>query len=332
MTEPAAGWYADPEGHQQWRYWDGAHWTSHTAPYETPAPPTGAAPATPAPLPAAPVATAPAPPAPVAAESQGGGSLLSRFRKSDDEKAAHAQYEQLLSGMAGGTVELAGLGDRLRAAATAAGLRDRKASKFADQGFRGLVERLLDDDLITQDEEDELFAAGAAIGVDNDVLNARFPDLVQRIVIAGANADRLAVIPDPHLMVKRGEQVHMELPARLMKEVVHREFRGGSSGVSFKVAPGVRFRTGGFRGRSVITGTSIEPADTGLLSVTSQRTVFQGSRKTQECRYDKLVGMDPYVDGVRIAVSNRQTPSLYGVSNGLLVAAVVNAAVQRTLD
>jgi hypothetical protein len=30
--------------------------------------------------------------------------------------------------------------------------------------------------------------------------------------------------------------------------------------------------------------------------VTSQRTVFQGSRKTQECRYDKLVGLQPYTD------------------------------------
>jgi len=35
---PPAGWYADPHGARQWRYWDGSQWTDHTAPrgYEQP--------------------------------------------------------------------------------------------------------------------------------------------------------------------------------------------------------------------------------------------------------------------------------------------------------
>ena len=116
-----------------------------------------------------------------------------------------------------------------------------------------------------------------------------------------------------------------EIPASLMKEVVHREFRGGSQGVSVPLGKGFRYRVGGFRGRSVVTGTSIEPADNGLLSITSQRTVFQGSRKTQECRYDKLVGRDTYTDALQLNVSNRQTPSMYGVQDGLgPVAAAIN--------
>jgi len=254
---------------------------------------------------------------------------VSRFRKSDDEKAAEAQYEQLLQGMAAGSVELAGLGDRLRAASAAAGLREKKAGRLADQALRGLVERLLADDLLTEEEEQELLTAGEAIGIDNAALNARFPDLTQRIVIAGANAGRLPVMDQPHMIAKGGEEVHLELPAQLMKEVVHREFRGGSRGVSIPVGMGVRVRTGGFRGHSVVTGTTTEPADAGVLSVTSQRTVFQGSRKTQECRYDKLVGVEPYTDAIQIAVSNRQTPSLYGVPNGVLVAAVINTAMGR---
>lgn len=36
---PAAGWYADPAGSNQLRYWDGSSWTEHTAPPPTPAPP-----------------------------------------------------------------------------------------------------------------------------------------------------------------------------------------------------------------------------------------------------------------------------------------------------
>lgn len=32
MSAPPAGWYANPEGSGQLRYWDGSGWTEHTAP------------------------------------------------------------------------------------------------------------------------------------------------------------------------------------------------------------------------------------------------------------------------------------------------------------
>jgi hypothetical protein len=40
-----------------------------------------------------------------------------------------------------------------------------------------------------------------------------------------------------------------------MREVIDREFRGGSRGVSVPIAKGVRFRTGSFRGKSVVGGS-----------------------------------------------------------------------------
>jgi hypothetical protein len=132
-------------------------------------------------------------------------------------------------------------------------------------------------------------------------------------------------------MAKRGETVHAELSAQLMKEVVHREYRGGGSGVSFPIAPGVRFRTGGFRGKSVVTGTSLQPADSGTLSITSTRVVFQGLKKTQESRLDRLTGIEVFTDGVRVGVSNRQNASLYRVPSGQVAGALITAVARRTL-
>ena len=38
MSEPAEGWYADPTGAAQLRWWDGHAWTQYVEPYEaTPA-------------------------------------------------------------------------------------------------------------------------------------------------------------------------------------------------------------------------------------------------------------------------------------------------------
>ncbi|MEO0491874.1 MAG: DUF2510 domain-containing protein [Actinomycetota bacterium] len=36
---PQPGWYDDPENPSQYRYWDGAEWTTHRSPKETPPPP-----------------------------------------------------------------------------------------------------------------------------------------------------------------------------------------------------------------------------------------------------------------------------------------------------
>ncbi len=36
MTQPQPGWFPDPHGKHQWRWWDGAAWTEHIANGETP--------------------------------------------------------------------------------------------------------------------------------------------------------------------------------------------------------------------------------------------------------------------------------------------------------
>ena len=93
-----------------------------------------------------------------------------------------------------------------------------------------------------------------------------------------------------------------------MKEVAIREFHGRQAAdVSFRIAKGVRYNLGGFKGQSVVVGTELQVQDTGALSVTSSRVVFLGEQKTLEFLYAKLVGLEVFEDGVRLQVSNRQT-------------------------
>ncbi|MDQ6803917.1 MAG: hypothetical protein M3065_02870 [Actinomycetota bacterium] len=231
--------------------------------------------------------------------------------------------------MVTGQADLFGLGDRLQTAAKSAGLRSRKASKLHEQAFRALAQRLLDDDVLTDGEEREFLQVATALGYDQATLESRFLDVMQHLLIARINDGRLPIVGAPLAITKPGEAVHLEMPAALMKEVVHRQYRGGGSGISVPIGLGVRVRTGGFRGRSVVVGTSLEPADTGTLSVTSQRILYDGQKKTQESRFDRLVAIEAFNDGVRIAVSNRQNASLYRLSSGPVVAAMINGALQR---
>ena len=115
-----------------------------------------------------------------------------------------------------------------------------------------------------------------------------------------------------------------------MKDMPQREFRAGYQGFSFPVGKtGIRYRVGGARGHSVVTGHQLQVTDQGTLVVTSARTVYLGAAKTQEFSYAKLVGLDVFTDGVRLHVSNRQTASLFRVPNGETVAAMIHAAMRR---
>lgn len=105
--------------------------------------------------------------------------------------------------------------------------------------------------------------------------------------------------------------------------------RGGSTGFSVPIAKGVRFRTGAFRAKSVVVGTSLEVADTGMLTITSRRAVYKGLRKTVETPFTRLIGVNVFNDGIQLHASNRQNAPLSRVADGYLVAAVVNAAWQR---
>ena len=112
-----------------------------------------------------------------------------------------------------------------------------------------------------------------------------------------------------------------------MKEVAVRETRGSSQGVSIRIAKGVSYRVGQMRARSVVVGTQLQVQDTGVLAITNQRAMFVGKQRTLEFRFDKLVGIEQFADGLRLNVSNRQLASLFKFappSSPLITAAIIS--------
>lgn len=104
--------------------------------------------------------------------------------------------------------------------------------------------------------------------------------------------------------------------------------------MSFRIAKGVRYHTGGSRGRSVVVGTEMKVEDEGVLSLTSQRAVYIGGRKTIEMPYKKLINLNVFADGVQFHLSNRKNPPMFRLEAGYgdAVAAIVNQASQPYLE
>jgi hypothetical protein len=253
------------------------------------------------------------------------------FRSREEKEAAskaRADFDQfvaLLQNGSPGQVRSAVPGLKGRAAL----LSGRERERLADQAVRTYSQAVLTDDVVSADEEEAFSEVCDAVGIDDETWNTKYRDVLFSLTIAKVNDGRLEAIDSPHVMTKKNEVVHLEMTASLMKEVLKREFRGGSSGVSFRIAPGVRYRVGAFRGHSVVVGSELQVADTGVLAVTSTRIVFMGGRKTMEVPFAKLVGMDGFSDGLRLHASNRQNAPLFRLESGDVVAATINAAAQR---
>jgi hypothetical protein len=213
-------------------------------------------------------------------------------------------------------------------------LPDGERKALTDQAFIAYADNVLADDVLTPDEEKQFFTVGETLGYTADSIVSSHTDLASRLVVATVNDGRLAEIPNPQVITKRGEVVHLEVAAQLLKEVAVREFRGGSQGVSIPIAKGVRYRVGAVRGRMVTVGSQMTVQDTGTLSVTSQRIAYLGAAKSSEILYTKLMGMEAFADGIRLQASNRQNAFLFRFAkstSGDAVAATINAAVQRSL-
>ncbi|MDD5494578.1 MAG: hypothetical protein PHG36_07930, partial [Dehalococcoidia bacterium] len=154
-----------------------------------------------------------------------------------------------------------------------------------------------------------------------------FQSLAARLMVAAINDGRLPVITETKLILKPGEIARVEMAAALLKETAKYQYQGGYSGVSFRIAKGVSYRTGGFRGNRVNVGTEIRVDDTGTIICTSQRCVFLGSLKTVEIPYNKLLSMDIYEDGIRFHISNKQKAIFIKLLIAHPIAALINASI-----
>jgi hypothetical protein len=164
------------------------------------------------------------------------------------------------------------------------------------------------------------------------------PAMQDRFVIAGVNAGRFpGAAPPYHILVKPDEEVLVEAPVSMLKEVADRAWQGGFSGFSFPITRGFRYRVGQTQGHMQQVGTKLIVADAGYLSVTSTRIVFSGKSSTREIPYVKLVNLTVFAIGVTecvaIAVSKGQDvdTQTYALSRPHLFAAVITAAAQPHL-
>lgn len=123
---------------------------------------------------------------------------------------------------------------------------------------------------------------------------------VIRDILEGKIPNRVRIVGSLPFNLQKGETiVWLFYNVKYYEQITRTQYVGGYSGLSFRVARGVYYRVGGFRGNPVQTTQTVH-VDTGTLAVTNKHIYFAGSAKAFKIRCDKIVSFTPYSDGVGI--------------------------------
>jgi hypothetical protein len=134
------------------------------------------------------------------------------------------------------------------------------------------------------------------------------------------------------LMLKKDERTFQVLqgPSLIEPRRLPGHWEGRSQGFSIPIAGGVRYRVGSTKGHYVQGAEKPTPIDTGTVTITNQRVVFQGTTASREWTFTQLLGLqhvdDPKWPWTAIQVSNRQKTS------GFTYPADLAAQVRYRLD
>jgi hypothetical protein len=126
-------------------------------------------------------------------------------------------------------------------------------------------------------------------------------------------AQPLVPLSNGELVLHPQEHLFFVTTAQVASLRVTKTYDGGYSGASVRVARGLYFRTGGFRG-SPHSSSSMVAGDKGTLYITDQRILFVGPTKSYDLPYTKIVSVEALVDGLTVNRSNA-SPLMFGTGD-----------------
>ena len=168
------------------------------------------------------------------------------------------------------------------------------------------VEDFLEDGVLDIDEEIRLMEFKNYFSLSendldkNGVLTKTTKAAIIRDILNGIVPQRLSVEGSIPINLQKDEKIVWAFQnAQYLEDKTRRQYVGGSRGVSVRIAKGVYYRTGTFKGHAV-EHTERVHIDTGWVVITNKNIYFAGSQKSLRLPYGKIVSFEPYSDGIGV--------------------------------
>ena len=220
-----------------------------------------------------------------------------RLADATSDRLALQSRETALGGEAGRSLE------ELSALLAESELSAQEQRILLIRGWEAAVEEVLEDRMLSIDEEGSLLRYAKHFGLEQDDLEdgGGYSNLMKAAVLREVAE---GVVPKrmqfegrlPFNLMKSEELVWVIDDVEYLETRVRRIRQGTSHGLSIRVARGLYYRPGVFRSEA-IEREETNHVDTGTLGFTTKHVYFHGTRKRFRVRYDKVVSFDPYSDG-----------------------------------
>jgi hypothetical protein len=201
----------------------------------------------------------------------------------------------------GGSPSLQG---KIREVAKASWISDADLKGLVVAGWERAVEKAFEDGVLTEQEEAMLFGVARMLPFSQAELDTHgaytkiVKGIVLREILEGKTPQRVKVDANLPFNFQRGEAlIWIFQGVDYYEQKTRRQYVGGSTGVSVRVAKGLYLRTSAFKGTPVDTTESVR-VDRGFFGVTDKHVYFAGPSKAFRIRHDKIVSLKPYTDGV----------------------------------
>ncbi len=185
--------------------------------------------------------------------------------------------------------------------------RSTKETNLA--AYREKLRRAAEDDYLTPEEEAELSALQKELGLTDEDLAPTRAQLERLKRFTAIKNGQLPVL-EADILLRKGELCHFEAPCELVEEVTRTRYVGGSQGVSIRIAKGVYYRVGGFKGQPV-EETHKQVTDRGTLYITNKRIIFVGAKKNVTYPLNSIVNFVKYRDAVQFQKENESRPRYF---------------------
>jgi len=187
-------------------------------------------------------------------------------------------------------------------------------TKMADiQRYEQKLVELGEDGELSKEDEAALDAIKQDFDLSEDDIKHTYGYLCHLKKLTAINNGNLPVL-NTDLLMKKGEVCHYEINTKLIEEKTKTSFVGGSQGFSIRIAKGVTYRTGGYKGERV-EDVYREITDTGTLYITNKRILFIGANKNVSYTLKSISNYVKYSDGIQFQKENDTSPKLFIIDN-----------------
>lgn len=175
--------------------------------------------------------------------------------------------------------------------------------------YRQYLLACMEDRRLTPEEDAELKAISQSLSITPQFDDAMLSTLERyRLLYQLENGPLPEISCDINLLAN--EACHFTCAASWYeyRTVTHRVNYGGPA-VSIRLMKGVYYRAGSMRVQPV-RSEQLQLIDSGTLYLTNKRVIFVGSNKAKTIKYDKIMTLTPYSDGVELIKDAGKSPTI----------------------